>query len=32
MENNNVVLGKQKEQKESTEELVPTHLHVIHAK
>ena len=32
MENNNAVTCKQKEQKESTEELVPPHLHNIHAK
>ena len=32
MENDNVVVCKQKEQKGSTEELVPPHLHNIHAK
>ena len=32
MENNNAVVCKPKEQKESTEELVPPHLHNIHAK
>ena len=32
MENNNAVACEQKEQKESTEELVPPHLHNIHAK
>ena len=32
MENNNAVACKQKEQKESTEELVPSHLHNIHTK
>ena len=31
MENDNAVACKQKEQKESTEELVPPHLHNIHA-
>ena len=32
MENNNVVMCKQKEQKENTEELVLPHLHNIHTK
>ena len=32
MEDNNAVVHKQKEQKENTEELVPPHLHNIHAK
>ena len=32
MENNNVVACKQKEQKESTEELAQRHLHTIYAK
>ena len=32
MENNNAMACKQKEQKESTKELVSTHLHNIHAK
>ena len=32
MESNNAVACKQNEQKESVEELVPTHLHNIHAK
>ena len=32
MENNDAVTCNQKEQKENTEELVPPHLHNIHAK
>ena len=32
MENNNAITCKQKEQKESTLELVPPHLHNSHAK
>ena len=32
MENNNAVVCKQKEQKESPEELVPPQFHNIHAK